>query len=148
MASCSVMEQWIVCVFQKICHNGCLETSHVMKHPIYIAIQLLVDWITYQLPVLVNKYLEFSMVNGFVSAIFIKTINCVGEPLDRHLNSKKLLLHPPSQPCLMLLHVFHHHLFLSASPSAPTWLMWSWVVLLLNCLFSSLDIVWALPSPY
>ena len=26
------------------------------------------------------------MVNGFLSAIFIKTINCVGEPLDRHLN--------------------------------------------------------------
>ena len=25
------------------------------------------------------------MVNGFVSAIFIKTINCVGEPIDRHL---------------------------------------------------------------
>ena len=81
------MEQWIVCVLQKICHNGCLETSHVMKHPIYIAIQLLVDWTAYQLPVLVNKYLEFSMVNGFVSAIFIKTINCVGEPLDRHLKN-------------------------------------------------------------
>ena len=26
------------------------------------------------------------MVNGFVSALFIKTINCVGKPLDRHLN--------------------------------------------------------------
>ena len=25
------------------------------------------------------------MVNGFVSAIFIKTINFVGEPLDHHL---------------------------------------------------------------
>ena len=31
------------------------------------------------------------MVNGFVSAIFIKTINCVGEPLDRHLKSHDLL---------------------------------------------------------
>ena len=37
-----------------------------MKHLIYIAIQLLVDCIAYQLPVLVNKYLEFSMVNGLV----------------------------------------------------------------------------------
>ena len=27
------------------------------------------------------------MVNGFVSAIFIKTINCVGEPLDCHLKN-------------------------------------------------------------
>ena len=27
------------------------------------------------------------MVNSFVSAIFIKTINCVGEPLDRHLKA-------------------------------------------------------------
>ena len=30
------------------------------------------DWIAYQLPVLVNEYLEFSRVNGFASAIFIK----------------------------------------------------------------------------
>ena len=43
------------------------------------------DWIAYQLPVLVNKYLEISMVNGFVSAIFIKTINCAGELIDYHL---------------------------------------------------------------
>ena len=85
IASSLVMEQWIVCAFQKICHNRCLETSRKMKHPIYIAIQLLVDWIAYQLPLLVNKYLEFSMVNGFVSVIFIKTINCVGKPLDCHL---------------------------------------------------------------
>ena len=49
-------------------------------------IQLPVDSIDYQLPVLVNEYLEFSRVNGFVSAIFIKIINCVGEPLDHHLN--------------------------------------------------------------
>ena len=47
----------------------------------------IVDWIAYQLPVLVNEYLEFSMVNGFVSAIFIKTINSMGEPLDSHLNN-------------------------------------------------------------
>ena len=31
------------------------------------------------------------MVNGFVSAIFIKTINCVGEPLDRHLNTQRYI---------------------------------------------------------
>ena len=34
---------------------------------------------------IVNEYLEFSIVNSFVSAIFIKTMNCVGEPLDCHL---------------------------------------------------------------
>ena len=41
----------------------------------YIAIQLIADYIAYQLPGLFNKYLEFSGVNGFVptgsvSAIF------------------------------------------------------------------------------
>ena len=37
-----------------------------MKHLIYIAIQLLVDCIAYQVPVVVNEYLEFSMVNSLV----------------------------------------------------------------------------------
>ena len=32
-----------------------------------------------------TEYLQFSRVNSFVSAVFIKTFNCVGEPLDRHL---------------------------------------------------------------
>ena len=32
------------------------------------------DWIAYQLPVLVTEYLEFSTVNGFASAIFIKQL--------------------------------------------------------------------------
>ena len=30
------------------------------------------------------------MANGFVSAIFIKTLNCVGELLDRHLNTEAI----------------------------------------------------------
>ena len=41
----------------------------------------------YQLPVLVNEYLENSIVKGFVTAIFIEIINCVGELPDRHLNA-------------------------------------------------------------
>ena len=45
------------------------------------------DLILYRLPGLVNEYLEFSGVNGFISAIFVKTIYCVGKPIDSHLNS-------------------------------------------------------------
>ena len=41
----------------------------------------------YRLPRLLNKYLEFSGVNGFVSTIFKKTIISVKNPLDRHLNN-------------------------------------------------------------
>ena len=51
----------------------------------YIAIQLIADCIAYQLPGLLNEYLEFSEVNHVVSAIFIRTINYVGELLDHHL---------------------------------------------------------------
>ena len=45
----------------------------------------------YQIPVLVNEYLEFSGVNSFVSAIFVKTINYMGKPLDCHLKYIKVL---------------------------------------------------------
>ena len=35
---------------------------------------------------MLTEYLRFSRINSFVSAVFIKTINCVGEPLNCHLN--------------------------------------------------------------
>ena len=109
------MEQWIVWAFQKICHNGCLETSYKMKHPIYIVIQLLLDWTAYQLSVLVNECLEFSIVNGFVSAIFIEKINCVGELLNRHLKMPSTIPELVSQMffnrwqlCTIWMHHFMH----------------------------------------
>ena len=39
-----------------------------------MAIQLIADCIAYRLPELLNEYLEFSAVNGFVSTIFKKLI--------------------------------------------------------------------------
>ena len=40
------------------------------KNPQYITIQLIADCMAYRLPRLLNEYLEFSGVNGFVSTIF------------------------------------------------------------------------------
>ena len=49
-------------------------------------IQLIVDYIACPLPGLFNEYLEFSEVKDcFVLAMFIKTMNSVGKPLDHHL---------------------------------------------------------------
>ena len=42
----------------------------------------------YRLPRLLNEYLEFSAVNGFVSTIFKKTIISVKNLLDRHLKKQ------------------------------------------------------------
>ena len=51
----------------------------------YIVIQLIVDCIAYWLPGLFNEYLVFSGASDFVSAVLIRTINCVGKLLDHHL---------------------------------------------------------------
>ena len=58
----------------------------LLYHPVYssIAIQLIADCKAYRLPRLLNEYLEFSGVNGFVSTIFEKQFS-VKNPLDRHL---------------------------------------------------------------
>ena len=46
----------------------------------------------YQLYGLYTEYLEFSKVSAFVSAVFMKTINCMGESFDCHLNINYVII--------------------------------------------------------